>query len=89
MPTYQYTCTECGEPVEALQKFTDAPLTECAACGGRAPQGVLPGGDRVQGFGLLPDGQPEGRYGLGSGVRHEEGQAAERFVLGVQQRLLG
>ena len=35
MPTYQYTCTECGEPVEAVQKFTDAPLTVCAACGGR------------------------------------------------------
>ena len=35
MPTYQYTCTECGEPVEAVQKFTDAPLTVCPACGGR------------------------------------------------------
>ena len=35
MPTYQYTCTECGEPVEAVQKFTDAPLTVCTACGGR------------------------------------------------------
>ena len=35
MPTYQYTCTDCGEPVEAVQKFTDAPLTVCAACGGR------------------------------------------------------
>ena len=35
MPTYQYTCTECGEPLEAVQKFTDAPLTMCPACGGR------------------------------------------------------
>jgi putative FmdB family regulatory protein len=35
VPTYQYTCTDCGEPVEAVQKFTDDPLTECAACGGR------------------------------------------------------
>ena len=35
MPTYQYTCTDCGEPVEAVQKFTDAPLTVCPACGGR------------------------------------------------------
>ena len=35
MPTYQYTCTECGEPLEAVQKFTDAPLTACPACGGR------------------------------------------------------
>ena len=35
MPTYQYTCTECGEPVEAVQKFSDAPLTVCSVCGGR------------------------------------------------------
>jgi putative FmdB family regulatory protein len=35
VPTYQYTCTECGEPLEAVQKFTDAPLTMCPACGGR------------------------------------------------------
>jgi putative FmdB family regulatory protein len=35
VPTYQYTCTECGEPLETVQKFTDAPLTECPACGGR------------------------------------------------------
>ncbi len=35
MPTYQYTCTECGEPLEAVQKFTDEPLTVCPACGGR------------------------------------------------------
>ena len=35
MPTYQYTCTECGEPLEAVQKFTDTPLAVCPACGGR------------------------------------------------------
>ena len=35
MPTYQYTCRECGEPLEAVQKFSDAPLTVCPACGGR------------------------------------------------------
>ena len=35
MPTYQYTCTECGESLEAVQSFTDDPLTECPACSGR------------------------------------------------------
>jgi len=35
VPTYQYTCTECGEPLEAVQKFSDDPLTVCPACGGR------------------------------------------------------
>jgi putative FmdB family regulatory protein len=35
MPTYQYRCTECGEDLEAVQKFSDAPLTTCPTCGGR------------------------------------------------------
>jgi putative FmdB family regulatory protein len=34
MPTYQYACTECGEPLEVVQKFTDDALTECPVCGG-------------------------------------------------------
>ncbi|MFF5161083.1 FmdB family zinc ribbon protein [Streptomyces sp. NPDC000348] len=35
MPTYQYQCTECGEGLEAVQKFTDDALTECPTCKGR------------------------------------------------------
>ena len=35
MPTYQYACTECGEQLEVVQKFSDEPLTECPACHGR------------------------------------------------------
>ena len=35
MPTYQYSCTACGEPLEVVQSFTDDALTECPACGGR------------------------------------------------------
>ena len=35
MPTYQYRCTECGEDLEAVQKFSDAPLDTCPTCGGR------------------------------------------------------
>ncbi len=34
MPTYQYACTACDERLEAVQSFTDAPLTECPACSG-------------------------------------------------------
>ena len=35
MPTYQYACTACGHQLEAVQSFTDEPLTECPACEGR------------------------------------------------------
>ena len=35
MPTYQYACTACGHQLEAVQSFSDEPLTECPACEGR------------------------------------------------------
>jgi len=35
VPTYQYACTSCGHRLEAVQSFTDDPLTECPACTGR------------------------------------------------------
>lgn len=34
MPTYQYVCTACEQPHEAVQSFHDLALTECPACGG-------------------------------------------------------
>ena len=35
MPLYEYQCTECGEIEEAIQKFSDAPLTTCRHCSGK------------------------------------------------------
>jgi putative FmdB family regulatory protein len=34
MPTYEYACRDCGEHLEVVQSFKDAPLTECGRCGG-------------------------------------------------------
>ena len=35
MPTYQYSCTECGHFFEAVQSFSDDSLTVCPECSGR------------------------------------------------------
>src|SRR5262245_45593716 len=35
VPTYQYACTACGHELEAVQAFSDDPLTVCPACEGR------------------------------------------------------
>jgi putative FmdB family regulatory protein len=32
MPIYEYRCSSCGHELEALQKFSDAPLRACPAC---------------------------------------------------------
>ena len=33
MPIYEYVCRACGEGLERLQRLSDAPLTDCPACG--------------------------------------------------------
>jgi len=33
MPIYEYRCEACGHELEALQKVSEAPLTDCPACG--------------------------------------------------------
>jgi putative FmdB family regulatory protein len=32
MPIYEYSCAACGHNLEAFQKMSDAPLTECPEC---------------------------------------------------------
>jgi putative FmdB family regulatory protein len=36
MPIYAYRCEACGHELDALQKISDAPLTDCPACGAAA-----------------------------------------------------
>ncbi|WP_262848457.1 FmdB family zinc ribbon protein [Mumia quercus] len=35
MPTYQYQCNDCGQPLEVQQSFSDDALTVCPSCDGR------------------------------------------------------
>jgi putative FmdB family regulatory protein len=35
VPTYQYSCTDCGHFFEAVQSFSDDSLTVCPECEGR------------------------------------------------------
>lgn len=36
MPIYAYRCASCGHDKDVIQKFSDAPLTLCPACGADA-----------------------------------------------------
>jgi putative FmdB family regulatory protein len=35
VPTYQYSCTECGHFFEAVQSFSEDSLTVCPECDGK------------------------------------------------------
>jgi putative FmdB family regulatory protein len=52
VPTYQYACTDCGDQLEAVQKFTDDPLTMCDTCGGRLRKVFSPVGIVFKGSGF-------------------------------------
>ncbi|MCU0266995.1 MAG: FmdB family transcriptional regulator [Actinomycetia bacterium] len=52
MPTYQYRCTACAEPLEAVQSFDDDPLTVCPSCGGPLRKVFSPVGVVFKGSGF-------------------------------------
>jgi putative FmdB family regulatory protein len=72
VPTYQYTCTECGEPVEAVQKFTDAPLTVCTACGGRLRKVFSPVGIVFKGSGFYRTDSRNGASATAAATKEKE-----------------
>ena len=65
MPTYQYACTECGGQLEAVQKFTDEPLTVHEDCGGRLRKVFSPVGIVFKGSGFY---RTDSRSGSSSSV---------------------
>jgi putative FmdB family regulatory protein len=75
VPTYQYACTECGEQTEMVQKFSDAPLTVCPACGGRLRKVFSPVGIVFKGSGFY---RTDSRSGNGSltGTKEKTGESS-------------
>jgi putative FmdB family regulatory protein len=52
LPTYEYACTACGHRLEAVQSFSDDPLTECPECGGSLRKVYAPVGIVLKGSGF-------------------------------------
>ena len=74
MPTYQYTCTDCGDAGEAVQKFTDDPLSLCVACGGRLRKVFSPVGIVFKGSGFY---RTDSRNGSSSPAAAKDKQPSE------------
>ena len=73
MPTYQYACTECGEQLEVVQKFSDNPLTVCPACEGRLRKVFSPVGIVFKGSGFY---RTDSRSGNGSAAKEKAGDSS-------------
>ena len=84
MPTYQYACTECGEQLERVQKFSDDPLTVCPVCQGRLRKVFSPVGIVFKGSGFYrtdsrsgSNGSPSGKDGKDGKEKAESGSKSE------------
>jgi putative FmdB family regulatory protein len=52
MPIYAYRCAACGHSRDVLQKLSDAPLTDCPACGaGQFAKQITAAGFQLKGSG--------------------------------------
>lgn len=56
MPMYEYQCEDCGHRFEVRQKFNDAPVSECALCGGHANKMISLPGFALKGGGWYQQG---------------------------------
>ena len=70
MPTYQYRCIECGEDLEAVQKFSDPALTTCPTCSGQLRKVFNAVGVVFKGSGFY---RTDSRNGSKSGVDGDSG----------------
>src|SRR5580693_2486169 len=75
VPTYQYRCTECGEDLEVVQKFSDEPLTVCPACQGSLRKVFSPVGIVFKGSGFYRN---DSRKGSGSDSGSGSGDGAKK-----------
>jgi putative FmdB family regulatory protein len=64
LPTYEYACTACGHRLDAVQKFSDEPLTVCPECGGALRKVYGAVGIVLKGSGFY---KTDSRVGAGSG----------------------
>ena len=81
MPTYQYRCTECGNELEAVQKFTDSALTECPECTGQLRKVFNAVGVVFKGSGFYrTDSRADKKASVGASSRKSEGgsESAEK-----------
>lgn len=81
MPIYAYKCESCGHSKDVLQKISDAPLTDCPACGAPAfKKQLTAAGFQLKGSGwYVTDfrGGDKGASATGTAVPAGESKAAE------------
>jgi putative FmdB family regulatory protein len=66
MPTYEYRCKKCGEHIEVVQSFNDAPLKVHSGCKGQLVKVFSPVGIVLKGSGFYKTDNRTGPRGKSS-----------------------
>ena len=78
MPTYEYACRDCEHELEAVQSFTDDPLTVCPECGGSLRKKFSAAGIIFKGSGYyVTDSRAPAKTGGGSGDSSSGGDSSD------------
>ena len=77
MPTYEYACTACGHQLEAVQRFSDDPLTTCPECGGALRKVYGAVGIVLKGSGFYKTDSRAAAGGNGSGKKSETKESSD------------
>lgn len=72
MPTYVYRCNDCHRQIEAIQKFSDDPLTTCPICGGSMKRLLFPPAIIFKGSGWYSTDHGKSSPGNGSSRREDK-----------------
>jgi putative FmdB family regulatory protein len=78
VPTYQYRCTQCGNELEVVQKFTDAALSECDECHGALRKVYNAVGVVFKGSGFYRTDSRAGNKSDGAGAKSEKSDRSEK-----------
>ena len=80
MPIYEYRCSSCSHELEKLQRLSEAPLTDCPACGKAALRRLISAaGFRLKGSGWYEtDFKKDRKRNVAGSSSDGEGQAGNK-----------
>jgi len=80
MPIYEYECTQCGRIEEAIQKFSDEPLSTCSRCSGELHKLISQSSFHLKGSGWYVTDYASGSRNTSGTSKKEEKPAADTKV---------
>jgi putative FmdB family regulatory protein len=78
MPIYEYECIKCGQIEEAIQKFSDKPLTKCKHCSGKLHKLVSKNSFHLKGTGWYVTDYANRSKGTAPGPSKNEADASSK-----------